>query len=432
MNLKHEKAAQTHWMDRIGEKPGVRLLVLGGLVLFLTTGYVIYITQWLSGEIHSFYTVIRSDSGPGSVKTVVEQVTTHFISITFIFLALIIGIVAAFSIHRKANGVKDRHGRGLENQSDDPLIEENDLLSDDIEDELETDLGAVPLSESPTSDHSERSGILTHSYSKMVDALKRINELEKEHSIELADANRQLQREISERKRAEQEIRHLSNRLISGIEEGRKNLAQDLHDEFGQTLTALHLGAETLMSLMPDTMDAERYQIMDWIKLIEQLGDKIRNISSDLRPDLLDDLGLVPTLNWYITEFNAQRSDIQITFQAIGFRKRLASELELVLYRVFQEGINNVVKHASAHQVNVTLTYSHPKVIFILKDDGVGFEQDVGTDGIGLLGMRERVVSVNGSIAILSGREKGTTIRVELPVSRAIRGLNGEDSSIDR
>ena len=417
MNLKHEKTAHIHRMHRIWEKPGTRLLILGGLVLFLTTGYVIYITQWLAGEIHSFESAAQSASDPDRVKKIVDRVTTHFISITFIFFAVTIGIVAAFSINRKADGPVDRHGGALGNASNDALMVDNDLLADDFEDDLEADMAATPLSGLTTSDRSEDSGVLTHSYSKMVDALKRINELEKEHSIELAEANRQLQREISERKRAEQEIRHLSNRLISGIEEGRKKLAQDLHDEFGQTLTALHLGAETLMSSMPDTMEDQRYRIMEWITLIEQLGDKIRNISSDLRPDLLDDLGLVPTLNWYINEFNTQRPDIQVDFQAIGFRKRLSSEIELVLYRVFQEGLNNVVRHASANQVSVTLTYSHPKVIFILKDDGVGFEQDVGTDGIGLLGMRERVVSVNGSIAILSGRKKGTTIRVELPVS---------------
>ncbi len=87
------------------------------------------------------------------------------------------------------------------------------------------------------------------------------------------------------------------------------------------------------------------------------------------------------------------------------------------MYRIFQEGLNNIVKHAKASHVNVTLTYSYPKVIFIVKDNGVGFDQTNLTDGIGLLGMRERVVSVNGTIAIVSGMEKGTTIRVELPVS---------------
>ncbi|MDM8518326.1 sensor histidine kinase [Desulfobacterales bacterium HSG16] len=261
-------------------------------------------------------------------------------------------------------------------------------------------------------------GVLAHSYHKMVEALQKINDLEKEHSIELALGNERLQKEITERKGAEKEIRHLSSRLLSGIEEARKDLAQDLHDEFGQMLAALHLNAEALWNSMPDNMDEQKKNIGSLIDLIEQLGDKIRNISSNLRPDLLDDLGLVPTLEWYINEFMSKRDDINIEFMAVGSRKRLSSNLELVLYRIFQEGLNNIVKHAKASNVNVTLTYSYPKVIFIVKDNGVGFDQTILTDGIGLLGMRERVVSVNGTIAIVSGKsKKGTTIRVELPVT---------------
>ena len=253
---------------------------------------------------------------------------------------------------------------------------------------------------------------LTDSYNRMVEALKKVNELEKEHSVEL-------QKEIAERRRVETEIRHLSSRLITSVEEGKKELARDLHDEFGQTLAALHMNAETLQSSIPGEFETQKAGISDLIGLIEQLGDKIRSISSNLRPDLLDDLGLVPTLEWYIKEFSEQRQDIIVDFQAIGFKKRrLSSERELVLYRVFQESINNVVKHAKAKTVDVTLTYSHPNVIFNIKDDGIGFDEETrGKDGIGLLGMRERIVSMKGQIDIRSAVSKGTTIRVELPVS---------------
>lgn len=243
--------------------------------------------------------------------------------------------------------------------------------------------------------------------------------MEKEHSVEL-------QKEIAERKQIEKEIRHLSSRLITIGEEGKKELAQDLHDEFGQTLAALHMGAETLHNSIPEEYEEQRKSIGDLVTLIEQLGDKIRSISSDLRPDLLDDLGLVPTLEWYIKEFTEQREDIQIDFQAIGFRKRIAPDLELVLYRVFQESVNNIVKHAKAEKVDVTLTYNHPNVIFVITDDGVGFdEQTRGRDGIGLLGMRERIVAVKGTIEFRSEKGKGTTIRAELPVEN--RNLNIED-----
>lgn len=263
----------------------------------------------------------------------------------------------------------------------------------------------------------EETGTLAHSYSKMVEALQKINELEKKHSVELANANEMLEKEVTERERAEKEIRYLSRKLISGIEEAQKKLAQDLHDEFGQTLAALHMGVENLWNTMPEQQDRQKENFDHLIDLIEQLGDRIRSISSDLRPDLLDDLGLIPTLEWYIKEFMEQRPDIRVFFQAIGFKKRLSSEFELILYRIFQESLNNVVKHAKAETVNVMLTYSFPKVILMIKDNGTGFDTSVRSGGIGLIGMRERVVSVQGNIDIRSEKGKGTGIRVTLPVS---------------
>ena len=404
----------------------------GVVVLALSIGYMTYMTQWLSSEIRAVQRRAsvdaplepaggRSGDAGGGMDPSVERASIRFVSITLLFLAAGIIAVTALFVRYLSSG-SDAAERpplsfeGAEMDSDDLLMEEEDLDRDDDpeggegEDLTESLPSPIDILE------GEESGALASSYSKMFEVMQRINEIEKEHSIELARANEQLQIEISERKRAEAEIRHLSSRLISGIEEARKALAQDLHDEFGQTLAALHLEAESLMNAMPAELQEQRNRIDDLVDLIETLGDKIRSISSDLRPDLLDDLGLVPTLRWYIDEFASHRQDLHIDFQAVGFRKRFSSEIELALYRVFQEALNNVIKHARADHFNVTLTYSHPKIIFILKDNGIGFDQDRSTDGIGLLGMRERVVSTGGTIAIISGKGKGTTIRVELPV----------------
>jgi signal transduction histidine kinase len=258
---------------------------------------------------------------------------------------------------------------------------------------------------------------LAGSYDRMVDALRKVNELEKEYRLELAMVNDQLQKEIAERKRAEEESRTLSRRLIDGMEEARKVLARDLHDEFGQTLTALHMEMDGLAKSMPDGLPNQRKRIDALITLVEQLGEKIRNISSELRPDLLDDMGLVPTLEWNVKEFVKQHPNIRVDFQAVGLRKRLPAEIETTLFRIFQEGMNNVVKHANAGVVKVNLTYSHPKVILIVIDNGDGFQQPVTSGGIGLLGMRERVEAVKGEIDIRSIVGKGTRIRVELPVT---------------
>jgi len=288
---------------------------------------------------------------------------------------------------------KDAGGEGL-TEEDFPLHEHMDM---DIPEEEDT-------------------GAIAHSYTKMLEALQKINELEKKHSVELATANELLEKEVRERERAEKEIRYLSRKLISGTEDAQKKLAQDLHDEFGQTLAALHMGVETLWNSVPESPEVRKESFERLIDLIEQLGDRIRSISSDLRPDLLDDLGLIPTLEWYVKEFMEQYTDIQVNFQAIGFKKRVTSEFELILYRIFQESMNNIVKHSKAQTVNAMLTYSYPKVILMIKDDGVGFDTAGRSGGIGLIGMRERVVSVKGSIDIRSEKGKGTTVRAELPV----------------
>lgn len=261
------------------------------------------------------------------------------------------------------------------------------------------------------------SGLLADSYNKMFSLMQRVNELEKKHTVELARANKKLEKEIDEREKAEAEIRHLSRQLINGIEEAQKKLAQDLHDEFGQTLAALHMGVESLWNAMPPSLSPQKEKLNELIVLIEKLGDKIRSISSDLRPDLLDDLGLVPTLQWYIKEFQDQHPEMKIRFQTVGFKKRLsASEVELTLYRIFQESLNNIVKHAQANEVHVMLTYSYPQVIFMVKDNGMGFDPKRRSKGIGLIGMRERVASANGQIDVRSKTGKGTAIRVEIPV----------------
>jgi PAS domain S-box-containing protein len=231
-------------------------------------------------------------------------------------------------------------------------------------------------------------------------------------------------RDVTRRKRAEEEIRHLSRQLISAIEEERRRLARDLHDEFGQALTTLHFGIEELGNALPGELRELKSRCDVSVRLIEELGEDVRNISSELRPGMLDHLGLVPTLKWYIADFAKRIGGLHIDFKTVGIKERPGPEIEIVLYRILQEALNNIAKHSQAKHVNVLLTYSHPKLICTIKDDGIGFEQTEGMvpfesekKGIGLLGMRERVGSVGGTMDIRSKSAEGTMIRVELPIS---------------
>lgn len=228
--------------------------------------------------------------------------------------------------------------------------------------------------------------------------------------------------DITKIKQAEAQIRKLSRKLIDVIEEERKSLAADLHDEFGQALTSLKFDMEKLQQRITDRT-GEEVSLCDRImKKIADLSENIRSTTSKLRPDLLDHLGLVPTLEWFIEDFKKHRSKIKIQFQAMGFKRRLGPNIELVLYRVFQESLNNILKHSGADLIDIKLTCSHPKVIFLCRDNGQGFsvtENGLPRDGImgiGLLSMKERVDSLNGKFKLISAKGKGTIVKVELPM----------------
>ena len=230
--------------------------------------------------------------------------------------------------------------------------------------------------------------------------------------------------DITREIKAEEQVRQLTGRLIEAIEEERRSLANDIHDDFGQRLTLLQFDIEALHNLLPSDLPEPLDICKKVMAQIQQLADAVRDTTSLLRPDMLDHLGLVPTLQWYINDFKHRWPDIRVTFQSIGLKKRIPSDVELVLYRVFQEGMNNISKHAQARQVNLQLTYSHPDIIFIVKDNGCGFlvnddgmPSDTHRKGIGLLSMKERVASVGGFMAIHSSPGTGTALRIKVPIS---------------
>ena len=228
-------------------------------------------------------------------------------------------------------------------------------------------------------------------------------------------------RTIVERKQAERERKFLTQRLMSVGEEERKRLARDLHDELGQMLTALRFVLDALDKSLDGELDWQRKKCREAMSLVEHIGSFVRTLLFELRPSLLDDLGLVPTLQWYIARFMSHHHGIKIEFDPLGIKRRFRRENEEVLFRVFQECLNNVVRHSQADNVKVSLTYSYPKIIFVFADDGIGFNKDSrtfrtghGGQGIGLLGMRERVDSVGGSFEVNSNLGVGTSIRVEI------------------
>ncbi len=235
--------------------------------------------------------------------------------------------------------------------------------------------------------------------------------------------------DVTERKRAEENARLLARQLLNATEEERKRLARDLHDEFGQILTAIQLGMETLKNSFPGMQTKQIKQFARLMGLVDQLGDHVRDVSAQLRPTMLDDLGLVPTLRWLVKQFSRQKPEVRVDFKVLThdineqeIRARVPHETEISLFRICQEGLNNIAKYANPKHVRIRLECDGSRIWLTIRDDGQGFDprkldpKDPGDGGIGILGMQERIAALGGTLALETAEGAGTEIKVELPV----------------
>jgi two-component system sensor histidine kinase UhpB len=212
-----------------------------------------------------------------------------------------------------------------------------------------------------------------------------------------------------------------ASQIINAQEQERKRIARELHDETSQVLTSLLISLAILEEAVKT--DEARQRIAETRTLAHQTLRAIRNLSIDLRPSALDDLGLLPALRWYVKEYQ-QKFPLEVNFQATGFKKRLPAEVETALYRIVQESLTNTAKHAQAHTVSVTLREDAEAVYATMIDDGKGFDVEqlqlqktlVQDRGLGLVGMYERAHLLSGSLTIDSSPGKGTTIQVRIPL----------------
>lgn len=209
-----------------------------------------------------------------------------------------------------------------------------------------------------------------------------------------------------------------ASQILAAQEQERKRIARELHDETSQLLTSLLISLAVLEESV--TIEENKKQINDSRALAHQTLRAIRNLSLDLRPSALDDLGLIPAIRGYIKEVQ-QRSGMTIELTATGFRDRLPAEIETTLYRVVQEALTNSTKHSQASLVNVKLEETDSLIKASIKDNGVGFDRDSvfktpwQERGLGLAGMQERATLLKGNINISSKPGSGTSIEIEIP-----------------
>jgi signal transduction histidine kinase len=249
----------------------------------------------------------------------------------------------------------------------------------------------------------------------------------------LAAANRELEQEACAREQAEYEqrrsfeqLRALAARMQTAREEERARVAREIHDELGQALTAIKID---LTALLPNVLadagpNLQRQQAV--FRLLDEAIHSVRRIATDLRPGVLDDLGLVAAIEWAVDEFQARtgiESHVSLPAEDLALNEQSAT----ALFRILQEALTNVARHARATRVTVRLAQEDGDLALEVRDNGNGIREEQLASGrsLGLLGMRERATLFGGEFSIGSTPENGTTVTVRIPEAHAMLSREG-------
>jgi PAS domain S-box-containing protein len=223
-------------------------------------------------------------------------------------------------------------------------------------------------------------------------------------------------------------LRILSRQLLEVQEAERRQLARELHDEVGQNLTAAQIHLENAGRVRPTPPDQDCH-IQESIRLIEKILQQTRDISLNLRPSILDDFGLTEALDWFVKR-QRKMTGLNIALRGPVPSERFDSVLETACFRIAQEAITNIVRHAKARYVNLTIERHKEHLLMSIKDDGVGFEVEEARKGavlggsLGILGMEERATLLGGRLEIVSAPNLGTEIRVRFPLNENFEKSN--------
>ena len=229
-------------------------------------------------------------------------------------------------------------------------------------------------------------------------------------------------RDVSERKRAQDASRSYSRRLIEAQEAERRRISIELHDQVGQILTAVKMNLHVLQKTCsgPDILKS----IQENLSAIDEAVDQVRDLSVDLRPLLLDDFGLMVAVRWYLDR-QAKKCGVAVEFASLSLNEddRFPAALETACFRIVQEGVTNVIRHACANRVSIKLERTGSDLMLLIADDGVGFDVKAvraassGAATLGLRGMEERAQAVGGTLTVDSAHGLGTQICASFPVT---------------
>ena len=262
---------------------------------------------------------------------------------------------------------------------------------------------------------SQRSSELADSVAELKQEIIRRKAVE-----ECLKASEQISIELLEKsRRMQEELRHLSRQLLAVQEEERRKISRELHDVIAQTLTGINMRLATLKAEANGSTTELQEKITSTQLLVEKSLDIVHRFASELRPTVLDDLGLIPALKSFLQRF-LEDTGVRVSLKVFGGIEQSDADVRTVLYRIVQEALTNVARHAKASQAEVDIQCLEGIIRMEITDNGQGFEVD-GTlcankrNRLGLLGMRERVEMIGGTFCVESAPGHATTVRVEIP-----------------
>jgi two-component system sensor histidine kinase DegS len=252
--------------------------------------------------------------------------------------------------------------------------------------------------------NNDELGDLADSFNKMASELKTYTEQLKSTAIE----------NVNKEKKIQENLRIYMSKIVQAQEAERKRIARELHDDTIQSLVVVSRKLDDLSS------GNSKYSAGDIRDDIRQIIEDIRHFSQELRPSILDDLGLIPALKWLVSDFE-KNYKILVETEITGTQRQLPPESELVMFRIIQESLTNIGKHSRASDVSINVVFSDGYFKVIIQDNGIGFElpgkiSDLARIGkLGLVGIRERAELLGGKFNIESRPGKGTTLTIEVP-----------------
>ena len=255
--------------------------------------------------------------------------------------------------------------------------------------------------------HGATDYILKDNLSRLVPSVNRaLRELREKMEHKQAD---------EELKESQKRLRHLSSELMAAQEKERKRIAGELHDSVASSLGAIKFSIEKIID-QEEENKRTRAELRDLISKVQQATEETRRIMSDLRPSVLDDLGIVPALSWFCREYQKTYSHISVEKEVDLSENEVSDSLKTAIFRVSQEAMNNVAKHSKASHVSLRLQKRNSQIELTIRDNGQGFDLDTTRRGLGLSTMRERTELSGGGCRIESVKGAGTTIRCSWPL----------------